>query len=55
VPTRVRISAVLFDDGSGKGEAAELDIKNLHRMGQILEASRVRNILQNRKPEDDAM
>jgi hypothetical protein len=52
---KISISAVLFDDGSGKGDSDQLDLMNVHRFGQILEGARVRDILRNRKASyDDA-
>jgi hypothetical protein len=50
---KIRISAILFEDGSGKGDLSQLDIMNSHRFGQILEATRIRNILQGRNKSDD--
>lgn len=51
---KMHILAVLFDDGSGKGEIFQMDRMNFHRFGQILEATRIRDILQSRRqPEND--
>jgi hypothetical protein len=50
---KVRIAAVLFEDGSGKGDPSQLDRMNLHRFGQIMEATRIRNIFQGRTKSDD--
>jgi hypothetical protein len=50
---KIRISAVLFDDGSGKGDPDQLDIMNLHRFGQILEGGRIRDILRKRNTSHD--
>jgi hypothetical protein len=43
----VQILAVIFEDGSGKGNAAQLDLMNFHRFGQILEGTRIGDILRN--------
>jgi hypothetical protein len=53
VSRKIRISAVLFDDGSGKGDPDQLDVMNFHRFGQILEGTRVRDILRNRNASHD--
>jgi hypothetical protein len=50
---KIRIAAVLFDDGSGKGDPDQLDLMNFHRFGQILEGTRVRDILRNRRASHD--
>jgi hypothetical protein len=46
----VRILAVIFEDGSGKGMAAQLDLMNFHRLGQIVEGTRIGDILRNGPP-----
>ena len=56
VNRKIRIAAVLFDDGSGKGDPDQLDLMNFHRFGQILEGTRVRDILRTRNATlDDAV
>jgi hypothetical protein len=42
-----RILAVIFEDGSGKGNAAQLDLMNSHRFGQILEGTRIGDVLRH--------
>jgi hypothetical protein len=51
---KLRIAAVLFDDGGGKGDSSQLDIMNFHRFGQMLEGVRVRDLLRSsNSPNDD--
>jgi hypothetical protein len=50
---KIDIAAVIFEDGSGKGSTAQLDLMNCHRFGQILEGARIGNILRNRHASDD--
>jgi len=45
---KINLSAVLFEDGGGKGDSDQLEIMNCHRFGQILESSRIKDILLNR-------
>jgi hypothetical protein len=45
---KIDISAVIFEDGSGKGNTVQLDLMNYHRFGQILEGARIGNILRTR-------
>jgi hypothetical protein len=49
----VQILAVVFEDGSGKGNAAQLDLMNFHRFGQILEGTRIGDILRHGPPTRD--
>ena len=52
---KVEISAVLFEDGAGKGDQTHLDVMQRHRFGQILESTRIKDILRNRRSSiDDA-
>lgn len=52
---KVEISAVLFDDGGGKGDQTHLDVMHRHRFGQILESTRIKEILRSRRSSiDDA-
>ncbi len=52
---KVEISAAIFDDGSGKGDQTQLEVMQCHRLGQILESSRVKEILRSRRStQDDA-
>lgn len=50
---KIIISAAIFEDGSGKGNPALVDIMNFHRFGQILEGARIGNILRNRPSSHD--
>ena len=51
---KIKIVAVLFQDGGGKGDASQIDVMNLHRFGQILEQSRIHDILKSgRDPAGD--
>jgi hypothetical protein len=45
---KIKISAVIFEDGSGRGNPSQLDLMNCHRFGQILEGTRIGNILRTR-------
>ncbi len=50
---RIRIEAILFEDGGGKGSDVQQDIMNFHRFGQILEGTRIGNIMRNRPLSHD--
>jgi len=52
-PRKVTISAVLFEDGSGKGDQLPVEVMQRHRFGQILESSRVKEIIRNRRTSGD--
>jgi hypothetical protein len=52
-PRKIDISAVIFEDGSGKGNTAQLDLMNCHRFGQILEGARIGKVLRNRPASHD--
>jgi hypothetical protein len=50
---KVKISAVIFEDGSSKGDETQVDIMQCHRFGNILESTRIKDILRNRRPSND--